>query len=497
MTDKAATAARTAALEAGQLPMPRRQSADSTPPPATGRSTAFASLRTATLALLLGALVLAALPFALAFGQQPFALLDDAQDAQLIPDPYDETPSLRSDSKIVGGETAAPSAWPWQVAVYRRVMKNTQPLGREYLFCGGSLVHSKWVLTAAHCFDADGGGRYDRAADGDLIVVEGTNMLTPSRFGGGSGNGRKHRVRRIVVHEQWNSRSRENDIALLELSSSAMSKPVAVSSAQLPSRPRQEPMGLPADDIDQGTVATVTGWGHLGFNDPRVPVNLMQVEIPVVSQETCKQSYRDRGGVIDRRNICAGDKEGGRDACSGDSGGPLVVRRSEGGYVQIGIVSWGRGCGLANYYGVYTRVSAFNEWIGAKTGIARLSQLHPAAPGVASGSQPGQPQPVTPVARPGPKIAPGDRALLIGIEQYQNPKFNLKGSVNDVRNMERLLTNTFGYRREQIVTLLDAQATRANILKAFEDWLIRESTRRSRLLLREQSRRAGARPQRG
>jgi secreted trypsin-like serine protease len=423
----------------------------------------------------------------MALAQQPSSGTDDSQQAELLPDPYDEGPSLRGDAKIVGGEAASTGAWPWQVAVYRRAMKNGRPLGAGFLFCGGSLVNSKWVLTAAHCFDPESSGRYDRAAASDVVVVEATNVLAPSNFGGGNGNGRKLRVNRIVVHEQWNSRSMENDIALLELASPAISKPIPVSFAQnrrnLESKETTESKNAQADRLEaEGVMATVTGWGRLRVDDPKSPASLMQVDIPVVSLETCKQAYNNRGGVIDDRTLCAGESAGGRDACSGDSGGPLVVRKPDGGHVQVGVVSWGRGCGLANFYGVYTRVSAFDEWMRAKAGPAALGRP-PVVSAVAppAGARPTRPQATATPSRPGPKIAPGDRALLIGIDAYENPKFNLKGSVNDVRNMQQLLINTFQYQGEQIMTLIDAQATRANILKAFDDWLIRDSAPRARV----------------
>ena len=112
------------------------------------------------------------------------------------------------------------------------------------------------------------------------------------------------------------------------------------------------------------------------------------------------------------------------------------------------------------------RVSAFGDWVSAKTGIASPRER----PAVAS---------LPP--RPGPKIAPGDRALLVGVGHYQDAKIALKGSANDVRNIERLLVGTFGYQSEQIMKLLDGDATRANILAAFEEWLIRESAPGARI----------------
>jgi secreted trypsin-like serine protease len=430
--------------------------------------------RTTTLALVLGFCAAAALPPSTAFGQG--LALDDSQPGVLLPDPYDDSPSLRGDAKIVGGEAARRDAWPWQVAVYRLAMKNGLPIKngsrQEFLFCGGSLINARWVLTAAHCFDAERSGRYDGATAGELMVVEATNVLTPSQYGGGKGTGKKLRVARILVHEQWNSRSMENDIALLELAAPAVSKPIAVSFAQV--RGTAESKGTLLDRLEaEGIVATVTGWGRLAFDDPNAPANLMQVEVPVVALETCKQAYGNRGGVIDHRTLCAGEKTGGKDACAGDSGGPLVARAADGGHAQVGIVSWGRGCGLANFFGVYTRVSAFDEWVRAKTGLAALGQ--PPAAAAPPGTRPVPPAPPSQPARPQASLAPGDRAFLVGIDQYQNPKFNLKGSVNDVRNMRALLIDTLRYQPEQIVTLLDAQATRANILKTFDDWLIRDS----------------------
>ena len=67
--------------------------------------------------------------------------------------------------------------------------------------------------------------------------------------------------------------------------------------------------------------------------------------------------------------ICAGDRDGGEDACYGDSGGPLFVPPN----TQVGITSWGYKCGLAGYPGVYTRVSAHAQWVQATMCAAAAS----------------------------------------------------------------------------------------------------------------------------
>ncbi len=234
--------------------------------------------------------------------------------------------------QIVGGETAAPGAWPWMVAI--RVFDEPD----SYSFCGGSLVAPSWVLTAAHCLV--------NATPEQIVATVGVHRL-------GSGQGQRRTVDRIVVHPRYGfdfAHDFAHDLALLHLS-----QPVEAGSAAL----------LTADSLAlaaSGTLATVIGWGARSEDSREglLSYDLQQVELPVVSEEDCTTSM---GRMINENLLCAGYIEGGKDACHGDSGSPLMVPDGSGGWQLAGIVSFGIGCARPTFYGVYTRVSQYHDWI--------------------------------------------------------------------------------------------------------------------------------------
>jgi hypothetical protein len=294
--------------------------------------------------------------------------------------------------RIVGGVVAKEKAWPWQVIYYLKTE-------RGYIYCGGSIIDQKWILTAAHCTHS--------LNPSDYSVYEGTNTIAgPTRT-----PGHKLKVQRVIPHEGYNKKTHENDIALIELANKATSKVVQLSA------PQDGALEKP------GTLATVTGWGTLRAliqggtvdlltnqpvrpGDPKYFTNrLMQVDIPLVDEATCRGIY---GSTIDHRSLCAGLAAGGKDSCQGDSGGPLVTPTAGGGFAQIGVVSFGKHCAMKDGYGVYTRVSAFDDWIHAKTGISK-----PLGPGASA------PAPPPPVAPP-PSVKPtanNKAGLSIGFVQ--------------------------------------------------------------------------------
>ncbi|MCW1407549.1 trypsin-like serine protease [Rhizobium sp. 1AS11] len=426
--------------------------------------------------------------------------------------------------RVIGGQTAKKGEWPWQVKI---LAPDPEQRGRFGGHCGGSLISPRWILTAAHCVTSGRSGKQDLFAR-DLLIVEGKSKIDkviavdgPDKPG--------LAVDEVIIHEDFDRKVFANDIALIKLSEPAKSKPAILASAS-------------DDEVEAaGHPAVVTGWGYTkadhGWDDKYLPTELQEVELPIVPREDCRAAYRDssmRMNPIDERNVCAGYAEGGRDACQGDSGGPLVAQRPDKRWIQLGIVSWGAGCAEAEHYGVYTRVAAFRDWIAVKTdgdvpnveGPAADDQVAstttsggtkqrksgqeeanlaittppagdtaPAAttetPDAPAGNTPPADKPVgdepavqPPVVQtPVIESSPGDRALLIGIDDYEMREAKLTGSASDVKAMQVFLAKTLAYRPEQIHTLTNRKATREAILAEIDDWLVRQSTPGSRVFL--------------
>jgi secreted trypsin-like serine protease len=239
--------------------------------------------------------------------------------------------------EIIGGGLADPGEYPFMVALLQRRVDDRY----QGQFCGGSLINETAVLTAAHCVVNDVIQR--RANRVDVLI--GSNRLAP-------GPGRRLHVTAVHVHPGYNPRTSGNDLAVLELAEAATEDPIPV-------------IGPGHFDLwDPGTVATVIGWGDRDRRDNvnAYPVRLYEVTVPIVSNAQCTNAYR--GAYLKAKMVCAGDlANGGRDSCQGDSGGPLFVPDGGSGVVQVGIVSFGAGCGIARFPGVYTRVARYASFL--------------------------------------------------------------------------------------------------------------------------------------
>ncbi|GAB6025703.1 Serine protease [Chamberlinius hualienensis] len=217
--------------------------------------------------------------------------------------------------RVVGGQKSG--YWPWVAGL----------LGRRGLFCGGSLVTNYHILTAAHCVTG--------LSPNDLTVRLGDLDLTNT-------SDRNHvdvKVSSIIINPSYNSRTNHQDVAILRLKSK-----VAFTSDI-------SPICLPSDTSRNyaGQNAIVIGWGATRLRGPTSKVlNELNLRIWPVSECQTKFQANFPNQIIPS-NICAGD--GGKDACSGDSGGPLM-KHDNGIYSQIGVVSWGVGCGTYRYPGI-------------------------------------------------------------------------------------------------------------------------------------------------
>jgi trypsin len=236
--------------------------------------------------------------------------------------------SLSPARAIVNGTAAEEGDYPFMAALVD---------GTDFQFCGGSVIGSFWVLTAAHCV-ADGSAN-------DLYVVTGRTNLDSSQ-------GQKIKVSQVFVNPAYDGNG--HDSALLELSVATTAPAITLAGA--------------ADDGYEapGTTVRVTGWGDqyntMGLTSTS---QLRYVDLKVVSDSQCGTT---NFGFDAATGVCAADLL--KDSCQGDSGGPLFAMPA-GGRVQIGIVSYGTGCGLPEFPGVYSEVNnaQIRGWITSVSGV--------------------------------------------------------------------------------------------------------------------------------
>jgi len=293
---------------------------------------------------------------------------------------------VESGEYAIGGEPVSRGYAPWQVQIYSGFAGYTEaeragrPMWEMQHRCGGSLIAPNWVLTAAHCIT-------QAQVDRDYRVRLGTTNLVTSA-------GKSFRIDRIVRHADHDPQTNLHDIALVHFTGDVgRIAPVALHGSSPTDGPlldsprfdrhrgrsrgrvyqRALKRGL---HVDEFQAVAALGWGNtMPGREGHPSMVLIRVDLDILSEADCKQNpyYRSRVGPS---TICAART--GKDTCTGDSGGPLTLfsQRTplngalpENRTTQIGIVSWGKGCAQEGAPGVYTRVSAYRDWIRRATRV--------------------------------------------------------------------------------------------------------------------------------
>ncbi|XP_050314425.1 atrial natriuretic peptide-converting enzyme isoform X2 [Anthonomus grandis grandis] len=248
--------------------------------------------------------------------------------------------------RIVGGFASKPGDWPFLAAL----------LGgpEEVFYCAGVLIADQWVLTASHCV-------------GNHSDVNGwTIQLGITRRHAHSFYGQKMKVKRVVPHPHYNQGfAHDNDVALFQLAHR-----VTYHEHLLPVC-----LPKPTQTLEPGTICTVIGWGKREDTGEYEP-EINEVEVPVLDRNLCNVWLEHRELNVTDGMICAGYKEGGKDACQGDSGGPLLCRehKNSDSWFVGGIVSWGIKCAHPHLPGVYAYVPKYIDWIHSQ--VEKYSELN-------------------------------------------------------------------------------------------------------------------------
>ena len=258
--------------------------------------------------------------------------------------------------KVIGGTQTTIDTYPWQAAVVYSQAQKPGKNAYQRQFCGGSLITSRIVITAAHCVfgtspstDPDcnilscalsdpGGDNTVRIDPVDVSVVLGRTTLT------NTSQGEEIPVQDVSYRPDFDEDAFTHDVAYLVLSAPSA----------------QTQIRIAGDDEsalwDPGSYVEVSGWGATIEGGNTVDT-LRSATVQMISDSTCGDPDIYGSEFDPATMVCAGFLAGGVDTCAGDSGGPLEAPLEGGGDRLIGNTSWGDGCAEPNAPGVYSRVA--------------------------------------------------------------------------------------------------------------------------------------------